>query len=166
MYCHRINLLYTGTHDVQQIVVTSTLGGVNISGDFVERSTATGILAVVYTLTESDIYYLFVPHFFGRQKASAIFECIPSGTYNISLFSVEESGLPFNRAATNVRTLSIDQGRNVDCPSKSKYIPIWVATYQFIALSPNLVPNFQYSKTFLLGACTTDGYFFSFVTPN
>ena len=110
-------LLYTGTHDIQEIALTSATGGVNISGAFVEHSTATGILVVVCTVTESDTlnYYLFVPRSFEQQRTSAVLECIPSGTYNVSLFTVEESDLPFNRAATKVRTLSIDQGRNVDC---------------------------------------------------
>ena len=68
-------------------------------------------------MTESDTldYYLFVPRSFAQQRAAALFECIPSGTYNVSLFAVEESDLPFNRAATKVRTLSVDQGRIVDC---------------------------------------------------
>ena len=95
---------------------------VNISGDFVEQSTAIGILAVVYALTESDPvdYYLLVPRLLEQQWASSVFECIQSGTYNVSLFSVEEGDLPFNRAATKVRTLSVDQGRNINCPSKSR----------------------------------------------
>ena len=98
------------------------MGVVNISGDFVERLTAIGILAVVYSWIELDTldYYLYVPRSLGQQRASAVFECIQSGAYNISLFSVEEGDLPFNRAATKVRTLSIDQGRNIECPSKSK----------------------------------------------
>ena len=110
------HFLYTGTHDVQEIVLTSATG-VYISGAFVERSTATGILAVVYAVTEPDTlrYYLSVPRSFEQQRTSAVFECIPRGKYNVSLFAVEESDLPFNRAATKVRTLSVDQGRNVDC---------------------------------------------------
>ena len=115
-------LCYAGTHNVQHITVTSKLGVVNISGDFVEGSTAIGILAIVYALTESDTldYYLLVPRLLGHQRASTVFECIQSGTYNVSLFSMEEGDLPFNRAATKVRTLSVDQGRNVKCPSKSR----------------------------------------------
>ena len=72
---------------------------------------------VVYTVTELDTldYYLFVPRSFEQQRTSAVLECIPSGMYNVSLFTVEESDLPFNRAATKVRILSVDQGRNVDC---------------------------------------------------
>ena len=98
------------------------MGVVNISGDFVERLTAIGILAVVYSWIELDTldYYLYVPRSLGQQRASAVFECIQSGTYNVSLFSVEEGDLPFNRATTKVRTLSVDQGRNINCPSKSR----------------------------------------------
>ena len=77
---------------------------------------------IVYTLTDlkSDIYYLFIPRSFGQQRTSAVFECIPSGTYNVSLFPVEEDSLPFSGVATKVRTISVDQGRNVDCLSTSK----------------------------------------------
>ena len=108
-----------GTHNVQQIAINSVPGGATISGNFVERSTATGILAIVYALTESGTldYYLFIPRSFGQQKASAVFECIQRGAYNVSLFSVEENGLPFNRTATRIRTLFVDQlqTRDANC---------------------------------------------------
>lgn len=112
-----LDLVDTGTHDVQQIMVTSAPVGASISGDFIEPSAAIGILAIVYTLIESDTldYYLFIPRSLGQQRASAIFECIPSGTYNVSLFSVEESGLPFSRAATRVKTLVVYQQSSIDC---------------------------------------------------
>ena len=110
---------------MQQITVTSLPGRTSISGDFLERSTATGILAVVYTPTghESDTlsYYLLVPRSYEQQRASAVFECIPSGIYSTSFFSVESSGLPFSRAATKVRALSVDQERNVDCVGEYRH---------------------------------------------
>ena len=49
-----------GTHDLQKVAVNSPLPSeIRVRGDFVDGSTATGVLLVIYSLTsDSDIHYI------------------------------------------------------------------------------------------------------------
>ena len=49
-----------GTHDIQNISVSSPQPGeVRVTGDFIDGSTATGVLLILYSLTnDSDIHYV------------------------------------------------------------------------------------------------------------
>ena len=49
-----------GTHDIQNISVSSPqLGEVRVTGDFIDGSTATGVLLILYSITNgSDIHYV------------------------------------------------------------------------------------------------------------
>ena len=49
-----------GTHDIQNISVSSSQPGeVRVTGDFIDGSTATGVLLILYSLTnDSDIHYV------------------------------------------------------------------------------------------------------------
>ena len=48
-----------GTHDIQKIIAISPRPGqISIMGNFIDGSTAIGLLLIVYSLTnESDIHY-------------------------------------------------------------------------------------------------------------
>ena len=60
VYC-----IIIGTHDIQNVTVApSSLhpGQIRVTGDFVNGSTATGVLLIVYSLTnESDVHYVAKP---------------------------------------------------------------------------------------------------------
>ena len=112
-----VSAIHPGTHEVQQIMINSTPQGVKVSGNFVSQSSAQGILAIVYSLSEPNIYYLLVPRSFGDQRASTLFKCIPNGAYNVSLFSVEMNGHPFSRTATRVKSLFVGDGQGSHCLS-------------------------------------------------
>ena len=57
---HAIIYDIIGTHDIQNISVSSPQPGeVRVTGDFIDGSTATGLLLILYSLTnDSDIHYI------------------------------------------------------------------------------------------------------------
>ena len=105
------SVIIKGTHDIQNIVVSSsTPGEISVIGDFINRSTARTLLAVVYTNSGSDVYYMFSPMFNEEEKIMATISGISPGMYNVSVFAVEDNGLPFNRSATTPRNVSVTDG--------------------------------------------------------
>ena len=94
-----------GTHDIQNISVSSPLPGqVRVTGDFIEGSTAIGLLVVLsYPSDDSNLRY-----YQGRREV--IVHGLPQGEYGISVFAIEEDGLPFARAATMSRKTSVIGG--------------------------------------------------------
>ena len=105
------SVINTGTHDIQNIIVSSsTPGEIRVIGDFINGSTARTLLAVIYTNSGSDVYYMFSPMFSEEEKIIATISGIPSGMYNVSVFVVEDNRLPFNRSATTPRNVSVTDG--------------------------------------------------------
>ena len=49
-----------GTHDIHNVSVTSPLPGqIRVTGDFVDGSTATGIILIIYSLNNnSNVHYI------------------------------------------------------------------------------------------------------------
>ena len=48
-----------GTHDIQNVTVNSPLPGqIRVTGEFVNGSTATGVLLIVYSMSSNDIHYI------------------------------------------------------------------------------------------------------------
>ena len=88
-----------GTHDIQNISVSSPLPGqVRVTGDFIEGSTANGVLIIVYSQSnDSDIHYKSSE--WEGQSAEANVDRLIGSQYGVSVFVLED-GLPFSRAAT------------------------------------------------------------------
>ena len=107
-----INLVYNyvGTHDIQNISVSSPQPGeVRVTGDFINGSTATGVLAVI--ITESEIFYHLVERGSNKQQFADTIQGVVGGEHSISFFVVEESGLPFNRTASTPKVVTIENGK-------------------------------------------------------
>ena len=103
-----INLVYAyvGTHDIQNISVSSPQPGeVRVTGDFIDGSTATGVLVVI--ITESEIFYHFVERGSNVEAFNDTIQGLVGGEHSISFFVVEESGLPFNRTASMPKVFTI-----------------------------------------------------------
>ena len=99
-----------GTHAIQNISVSSPLSGqVRVTGDFVQGSTATGVLIIVYTLiNDSDIHYISdnTNHSVDVRVSGL------SGTeYNISTYTLEDD-LPFSRAVGLPKNVSLNNSNN------------------------------------------------------
>jgi hypothetical protein len=80
-----------------------------VTGDFIPGSSAIGILIVAYLAdNESKIMNYHFIHRFNVRTTTSI-SSLPSGQYMMSVFVVEENGLPFNRSATTPRNVSFIQ---------------------------------------------------------
>ena len=108
------NVLCTGTHEVQNISVSSPLPGqVRVTGDFVQGSVATGALVIVYSQSDdSDIYYQSSEH--DDQHMEITVNELTGGQYGVSVF-VLENGLPFSRAASLPWMLYINTTQQSTC---------------------------------------------------
>ena len=109
-----INLVYNyaGTHDIQNISVSSPQPGeVRVTGDFINGSTATGVLAVI--ITESEIFYDVVERGSNEQQFDGTILRVVGGEHSISFFVVEESGLPFNRTASMPKVVTVENGNSM-----------------------------------------------------
>ena len=77
-----------------------------VTGDVINGLTSMGILVIVYSrLNHSDVSYNFVPHPQDRMAIDFTVMGLPYVHYEVSVFVVEESGLPFCRAAAMPRTV-------------------------------------------------------------
>ena len=126
--CHN----YIGTHDIQNISVTSPQPGeVRVTGDFIDGSTATGLLIIIYSANNTE-YQLFQV----RVKLEAVISGLLGGNYEVSVFVVEENGLPFSRAASKPKQITISSAcfnaENSECYAEFKH-NIW---YYYSLLYP------------------------------
>ena len=90
-----------GTHDVQHVSIVSPLPNIlKITGAFIRGSTSIGVLAVMVPIdTQLDPIYRFIT----RESTTSLGvedNRVPGGDYSISVFVVEESGLPFTRTVS------------------------------------------------------------------
>ena len=74
-----------------------------MTGDFIEGSTATGVLAAVLTIHGIQ--------FFSFVGGNAAFTNLVGSQYNVTIFVIEDSGLPFNRTATIPQSVSVASGK-------------------------------------------------------
>ena len=70
-----------------------------MTGDFINGSTATGLLNIVYSLINSSVVrYSFAPISIQHKIEDVILE-LPSDYYGVSVYIVLDNGLPFPRVA-------------------------------------------------------------------
>ena len=102
--------LLLGTHDIYNISVTSpSPGEVRVTGYLIDGSSTIGILVVVYSVTEdSCVHYKFVPHDTKQHEVYAVMMGPSNGLYKVTVYVMEESGLPFQRAAGRPRSVWIN----------------------------------------------------------
>ena len=82
-----------------------------MTGDFVNRSIATGVLAVI--ITESQIFYDVVERGSNEQQLDDTIQGVVGGEHSISFFVMEESGLPFNRTASTPKVVTVENGNTL-----------------------------------------------------
>ena len=112
---------------MQVTITTDDHYEIIISGYCIEGSKTIGMLAVIYTqANDADIDYFLLTCLVNVKKCTWHFETISSGQYYVSVFMVEEGGLPFSRSAVKPKKLSII--REVDMISRSRYYIILLFT--------------------------------------
>ena len=82
-----------------------------MTGSFTDDSTATGVLVIV--IGDSEVIY----HKASRDGTDKIKETLitglAGGEYSISVFVVEENGLPFERVATSPKLVIVETSKIV-----------------------------------------------------
>ena len=102
-------MLYIGTHDIYNISVVSLPCIVTVTGDIINGSMSRGMLVIAYSLSdETNTYYNLTTFLPDQVRVNTILMGLRSGQYQVSLFVIEESGLPFSRAAATPRALQVE----------------------------------------------------------
>ena len=103
--------LLTGTHDVQNISVFSPgPGSVAVGGDFIQGSTASGVLIITISSTNDTQYHLCHRND-SNMKVEDTISGLAGGNHKVSAFVFEESGYPFNRVATRPQSVFVMNGK-------------------------------------------------------
>ena len=106
-------LKFAGTHDVQNISITSAIPGeLEVSGYLLLHGTARGVLVMLYFLDLNLINYRYF-QIVRRSETdnniiSAKYQELNGGHYCVSIFILEENGLPFGRSAISPKVVEIE----------------------------------------------------------
>ena len=97
-----------GTHDVYNTSIVSVSGVVSVTGDIISESTLRGILVIAYSLTnDTNTHYMLNTFLPDQLRVNAMLMGLPAGQYQLSLFVIEQSGLPFSRAAATPKSVQV-----------------------------------------------------------
>ena len=80
-----------------------------MTGDFINGSTATGLLTIV--ISTSEIFYHLIERGSNQLHIEGSLQGVVGGELSISFFVVEESGLPFNRTASTPKVVSVENSK-------------------------------------------------------
>ena len=99
---------YLGTHQFQNAVSSSlNPGELRVTGTLTKDPTATGVLVIVSS--DSEVIY----HKATREGSDEIIEAVISGLaggeYSVSVFVVEDNGLPFGRVVTLPQLVAVER---------------------------------------------------------
>ena len=98
--------LIKGSHDIQNVIIRNSLPGqIRVTGELVDRSIATGVFVVLYSLTNSEDVRYIAKQTEG-DKISLIVTGLTGAEYRVSTFAFE-NGLPFPRVVTSPRNIRI-----------------------------------------------------------
>ena len=111
--CIYLNLQFfstIGTHDIQNVTVDSSQ--IRVRGDFIDQSTATGALVMIYSLNnDTDVYYIEVDK--GTEQYIDVNVTDLTGTeYGVSVFTMENHRLPFPRIVTLPEIVNVASHEN------------------------------------------------------
>ena len=84
-------------------------GQLRVTGDFIEGSIATGALVAVVNST-ANVQYHLISREDSRNGIDGVISGLPGGQYTVSIFVVDEGGIPFRRAAAKPRRISVKNG--------------------------------------------------------
>ena len=87
-------------------------GEVRVTGDFIDGSTATGVLTVSVDFSTSKIFYHLIKRGNNKQQFDDTIQGVVGGEHSISFFVVEESGLLFNMTASMPKVVTVEKGES------------------------------------------------------
>ena len=82
-----------------------------MTGDFINGSTATGVLAMFVDFSTSEIFYHLIKRGNNKQQFDGTIQGVVGGEHSISFFVVEESGLPFSRTASMPKVVTVESSK-------------------------------------------------------
>ena len=114
-----VSCINTGTHELQNIRAdtTSEAGEIVVSGQFIDAALpdngrATGFIAIAYN-TESEDRLSIKPHYGIARRANrqqfnveVIISNLSESNYRVSVFSLQQNGVPFNKSVATARHVS------------------------------------------------------------
>ena len=102
--------MISGTHDIQNVSISSPRRGeIRFSGDFINGSKSTGVLAVIVRSTSEVLYHLVQRGRSGLHVDDTITNLV-GGDHVVLICVVEENGLPLNTTASAPRVVSVMHG--------------------------------------------------------
>ena len=95
-----------GTHDIQNVVARSSLPGqISVRGDVISGATSTGVLVIVYSLSNFDDL-----HYISEQTEGNSISLNVTGLtgteYGVSTFAIED-GLPLPGAVASPKNITL-----------------------------------------------------------
>ena len=129
------NVFAVGTHFVQNISFSATQPGqIDVSADFV-CSNEIGILVIAVDEESSDVQYSVA--YRGRMKsATTTLTSLVAAKYNLSVYAINESGLPNTNSAMFIHSEDVVDGGNDDLEGNSLCLNTTVL-YMFTNILPN-----------------------------
>ena len=104
-------VIVTGTHDVQNILVSSPhAGSITVTGNFIQGSAAIGVLIITINGTNGTQYHLYHRNGNNAQVEDTI-SGLAGGYHKVSALILEQSGYPFNRTATTPKSVLVINGK-------------------------------------------------------
>ena len=103
---------FLGTHDIQDISIASfSAGTIWITGNFISDSPAAGV--VVAVLSTSNISFYLLRREGNQLDNEGILSTVRGGQHMVSIFIMDRTGLPFNRAATIPQNVVVNGNFNI-----------------------------------------------------
>ena len=103
---------YLGTHQFQNILSSSiNPGELRVTGALTNDPTATGVLVIVSS--DSEVIYHKAAHEGSDEIIEAVISGLAGGEYSVSVFVVEDNGLPFERVATLPQLVAVERSKLV-----------------------------------------------------
>ena len=106
---------FEGTHEFQWLSFASHFGMYSISGYFIDRSKAIGVLMIAYPVQsllengELDISYILTMRSLGKKTfnfSTGLISNNSNHVVEVSVFTVENDGLPFSRSVSSPKRVS------------------------------------------------------------
>ena len=79
-----------------------------MTGEFIQGSTATGFVIAVLALSEINFYLLTSDRH--KLELNGTISSVAGGEYYVSVFVMDENGLPFSRTATIPQNVTVIKG--------------------------------------------------------
>jgi hypothetical protein len=90
-------------------VFSALPGTIGVTGDFIWDSNATGVLVIVYSLTnDSDVHYFSND---AKENIDIRVTGLSGTVYSVSIYALK-SGVPFPRAVCLPKIINIDNDKN------------------------------------------------------